>query len=146
MCLFSGLIMFDRCERKNSYLLFIAKTLAYIDQMDLCFSCKTEDQNNRPMREELLLFITSTRLFIYCKSKVFCSIPQPNNVIENSEKKSRILGLTRMYNTKPEEIQAMMTLLSKRMEEKAVHVEYRYFMAPIETSRFKCTERALHDI
>lgn len=40
----------------------------------------------------------------------------------------------------------MMTLLSKRMEEKAGHVAYRYFMAPIETSRFKCTERALHDI
>ena len=63
MCLYSGLIMFDRCERKNSYLFFIAKTLADIDQMELCFSCKTEDQNNRLMREELLLFITSTRAF-----------------------------------------------------------------------------------
>ena len=41
MCLSSDFIMFDRCERKNYYLFFLAKTLAYIDQMELCFSCKT---------------------------------------------------------------------------------------------------------
>ena len=41
MCLSSDFIMFDRCERKNSYLFFLAKALAHTDQMELCFSCKT---------------------------------------------------------------------------------------------------------
>lgn len=99
MCLSSGLIMFNRFGHKNFYLFFLKKTLANLDQMEVCFSCKTTaikttdnfcpncGSKKTALLGRLHYLLLPPGLFICRNSNFFGSIPQPKNLTENSEKR-----------------------------------------------------------
>ena len=138
MCLSSDLIVFDRCERKNSYLFFLAKTLdqmAHIDQMGFCFSCKTtavKTSDNfcsncgskQPSDEERCIICYFHQAFSHVTIVKFLAAYHNLEIsLRALKKRLRKLGLTRRNNTNPDAIREMVTILS---QETKGPVGYRY--------------------
>ena len=137
MCFSNGLILFDRCERKNSYLFFLAKTLAHIDQMELCFSWKTtavKTTNNfclncgskQPSNEKSCIIYYFHQGFSYFTIVNFLAAYHNLKIsLRTLKKRLRKLGLTRRNNINPEAIRDIMTILSQEMEGPVAHVGFR---------------------